>query len=130
MDIDTTIEGRERYKINVRYPRELRDDITKLKSVLVPISKKNREFFDRPAAVYEKTIHKTIDTMQRMEHVPLGLLGEIKAVMGAPMIKDEMGSLNGWGFVEMSDTDIGGYVMRAKEAVAQQLKLPEGYYVK
>ena len=117
MDIDTTIEGRERYKINVRYPRELRDDITKLKSVLVPIF--GVQGMGMPGV-----------DMQRTEHVPLGLLGEIKATMGAPMIKDEMGSLNGWVYVDTSDSDIGGYVTRAKEAVISQLKLPEGYYLK
>ncbi|MBI5345604.1 MAG: efflux RND transporter permease subunit [Chlamydiae bacterium] len=112
LDIDTTIEGRERYKINVRYPRELRDDIDKLKKILVPIM-----------------IKPQADPGQ-VEHVPLGQLGKIEAVMGAPMIKDEMGSLAGWVYVDIEGRDIGGYVKDAKMAVEQNLTLPTGYYLK
>lgn len=112
LDVDTTIEGRERYKINVRYPRELRDDIDKLKRILVPITMKSEA------------------VPGRVEHVPLGQLGKIEAVMGPPMIKDEMGSLTGWVYVDIEGRDIGGYVKDAKKAVAQSLKLPTGYYLK
>ena len=66
----------------------------------------------------------------RVEHVPLGQLGKIEAVMGPPMIKDEMGSLTGWVYVDIEGRDIGGYVKDAKKAVAQDLKLPTGYYLK
>lgn len=111
LDVDTTIEGRERYKINVRYPRELRDDIDKLKKILVPIMKPE-------------------GAPGRVEHVPLGQLGKIEAVMGPPMIKDEMGSLTGWVYVDIEGRDIGGYVKDAKKAVAENLKLPTGYYLK
>src|SRR3990167_1247058 len=112
LDVDTTIEGRERYKINVRYPRELRDDIDKLKKILVPIMMKSEA------------------APGRVEHVPLGQLGKIEAVMGPPMIKDEMGSITGWVYVDIEGRDIGGYVKDAKKAVAQDLKLPTGYYLK
>lgn len=113
IDVDTTtIEGRERYKINVRYPRELRDDIDKLRHVLVPIKMKSE------------------GAMGRVEHIPLGQLGKIEAVMGPPMIKDEMGSLTGWVYIDIEGRDVGGYVKEAKQAVAQNLKLPIGYYLK
>lgn len=108
----TTIEGRERYKINVRYPRELRSDIDKLKHVLVPIKMKSE------------------GAMGRVEHVPLGQLGLIEAVMGPPMIKDEMGSLSGWVYIDIEGRDVGGYVKDAKKIVEQNLKLPTGYYLK
>jgi len=112
IDVDTTtIEGRERYKINVRYPRELRNDIDKLKNVLVPIAKAE-------------------NAPGRVEHVPLGQLGTIKAVMGPPMIKDEMGSLSGWVYIDIEGRDVGGYVKDAKKAVSGNLKLPIGYYLK
>ncbi len=107
----TTIEGRERYKINVRYPRELRSDIDKLRHVLVPIKMKS-------------------EAMGRVQHVPLGQLGKIEAVMDSPMIFDEMGSLSGWVYIDIEGRDIGGYVKDAKKAVAQNLKLPTGYYLK
>jgi len=113
LDVNTTtIEGRERYKINVRYPRELRNDIDKLKQVLVPIMMKSE------------------GAMGRVEHIPLGQLGKIEAVMGPPMIKDEMGSLSGWVYIDIEGRDVGGYVKDAKNAVAQNLKLPTGYYLK
>ncbi len=66
----------------------------------------------------------------KVAHVPLALLGKIEAVMGPPMIKDEMASLNGWVYVDIEGRDIGGYVNEAKETVKKNLKLPQGYYLK
>lgn len=123
MDVDTTIEGRERYKINVRYPRELREDIDILKKILIPIPKQRVSFADPKQS-------KEDVNLGRVEHVPLELLGEIKATMGPSMIKDEMGSLTGWVYIDTIDEDIGGYVTRAKKAVARKLKLPKGYFLK
>ena len=101
MDIDRTIEGRERYTINVRYPRELRDDVESLRRVLVP----------------------TMDGAQ----IPLAELGRLETTMGPPMIKSEAGSLVGWVYVDVAGRDIGGYVRDAKAAVAASLELPPGY---
>jgi len=101
MNIDVTIEGRERYTINVRYARELRDDIDKLKRVLVP------------------TPHGA--------QIPLGQIAEIKFLTGPPAIKDEDGSLTGWVYVDIAGRDIGSYVKDAKKAVAANLKIPTGY---
>ena len=111
--LSTTIEGRERYKINIRYPRELRNDVEKLKRVLVPIS-----------------IDPRAMPPGRFEHVPLGQLGEIKVKMDAPMIKDEMGSLSGWIYVDPETKDIGGYVKKAKNIINAKLQLPKGYFLK
>ncbi|MBI2806790.1 MAG: efflux RND transporter permease subunit [Planctomycetes bacterium] len=99
--ITTTIEGRERYTINVRYARELRDDLTKLSRVLVPTS--------------------------TGAHVPLAELADIKLVSGPAMIRDENGMLSGYVFVDIADRDVGGYVEDAKKAVESQLTLPTGY---
>jgi Cu(I)/Ag(I) efflux system membrane protein CusA/SilA len=101
MDIDRTIEGRERYTINVRYPRELRDEPDQLGRVLV----------------------STMDGAQ----IPLAQLGRFEATMGPPMIKSEAGSLVGWIYVDVEGRDIGGYVNDAKAAVAEALALPPGY---
>lgn len=111
LDVSTTVEGRERYKINVRYPRELRNSIEQLKKVLVPI--KNSK-----------------NMGERVGHVPLELLGKIEATMGPAMIKNENGELSGWVFVDTTDEDIGGYVDRAKQAVTQQISMPSGYHLK
>ncbi|NGX53040.1 MAG: hypothetical protein KR126chlam5_01347, partial [Candidatus Anoxychlamydiales bacterium] len=113
LDISTTIEGRERYKINIRYPRELRNDVEKLKRVLVPININPKEM---PSG--------------RFNHVPLGQLGEIKVKMDASMIKDEMGSLSGWIYVDPETKDIGGYVKKAKNIINTKLHLPKGYFLK
>jgi Cu(I)/Ag(I) efflux system membrane protein CusA/SilA len=101
MNIDRTIEGRERYTINVRYPRELRDDVEHLRRVLVPAA--------------------------NGAQIPLTQLGRFEATMGPPMIKSEAGSLVGWIYVDIEGRDIGGYVRDAKAAVAESLDLPAGY---
>ena len=129
MDVDTTIEGRERYTINVRYPRELRGDIDTLKKTLVPIPKQRTLITDPKRPNNPKQSIGDIN-VGRVEHVPLELLGKIEATMGPSMIKDEMGSLTGWVYVDTTDSDIGGYVEQAKKAVAQKLKLPKGYFLK
>ncbi|MFY9345030.1 MAG: efflux RND transporter permease subunit [Planctomycetota bacterium] len=99
--ITTTIEGRERYTINVRYARELRDDLDELRRVLVP----------------------TTSGAQ----IPLQQLADIRMVHGPSMIRNENGLLAGYVFVDTAASDIGGYVDRAKEAVQRELELPSGY---
>jgi len=99
--ISSTVEGRERYPINLRYARELRDDPEKLGRVLVPV----------------------MDGAQ----VPLGQLADIQLTAGPSMIKNEEGQLVGYVTVDMAGRDIGGYVEEAKKAVAQKIKLPQGY---
>ncbi len=99
--VTTTIEGRERYTVSVRYPRELRDDVPSLRRVLVPT----------PSGT----------------NVPLGELAEIQLKSGPSMIRDEGGLLAGYVFVDVDSSDIGGYVNTAKEAVAKKLSLPSGY---
>jgi Cu(I)/Ag(I) efflux system membrane protein CusA/SilA len=102
MNVTTTVEGRERYPVNVRYSRELRDDIEKLKRVLVPT----------PTGA----------------QVPIVQLADIKLVTGPPSIKDEGGMLTGWVYVDLSPSrDIGSYVAEAKALVAKEVALPPGY---
>jgi len=121
LDIDTTIEGRERYSINVRYPRELRNDIEKLRRVLVPVTM---------SAMPQGEGMAGRSPQGGFIQIPLGQLGKIEATMGPPMIKNEMGSLTGWVYVDIEGRDIGGFVTDAKKAVEQELKLPAGYYLK
>lgn len=100
-NITTTIEGRERYPVNVRYSRELRDDIEKLKRVLV----------------------STMDDAQ----IPIAQLADISLKLGPSMIRDENGLLSGYVYVDMTGRDIGSYVKDAKRAVSEKIKLPTGY---
>jgi Cu(I)/Ag(I) efflux system membrane protein CusA/SilA len=102
-NVTTTIEKRERYPVNVRYPRELRDDPDKLARVLVPV--------------------------MTGAPVPLSQLADIRLREGPAMIRDEDGRLAGYVFVDVDTArrDIGGYIEDAKRAVATNLQLPAGY---
>lgn len=103
MMISQTVEGRERYSINLRYPRELRDDVDKLKRILV----------SAPTG----------------GNVPLGQLGQFVTRFGPPMILDEDGLLAGYIYIDVANRDIGGYVANAKNAVAKSVSIPEGYFI-
>jgi len=105
-NVTTTIEGRERYSVNIRYPRELRDDMGRLGRVLVAV----------PGA-----------PGMAAQQVPLAQLADITLVSGPAMIRNENGFLSGYVYVDLAGRDIGGYVAAAKQAVAAQLTLPQGY---
>ncbi len=100
-NISTTVEGRERYSINLRYPRDLRANMDQLGRVLV--------------------------TTMKGVQVPMSELADISLVNGPAMIRDENGMLAGYVYVDITGRDIGGYVEEAKRLVASQLKLPTGY---
>lgn len=102
-NISTTIEGRERYPINVRYLRELRDDPEKLRRVLV----------DTPTGA----------------QVPLAQLATLRFEDGPPAIRDENGMLAGYVFVDMTGRDVGSYVEDLKQVVREKVSLPTGYTV-
>ena len=101
MNVGYTVEGLERYPINVRYGRELRDNIPKLKRTLVPA----------PTGA----------------QIPISQVADIRVKKGAPMIKSENARRTAWVFVDLSTSDIGGYVQRAREVVNERVKIPEGY---
>jgi Cu(I)/Ag(I) efflux system membrane protein CusA/SilA len=124
MRIDRTIEGRERYSVSVRYPRELRDDPEALGRVLVPIGAQASA--DGAMAGMGGGV-QAASRAPPVAHVPLAQLGRIEVVRGPPMIKDENGYLVGWVYVDVLGRDLGGYVADAKRAVAAKLALPSGY---
>jgi Cu(I)/Ag(I) efflux system membrane protein CusA/SilA len=99
-NVTTTVEGRARFPVNVRYPRELRDDLERLGNVLVMT----------PSGA----------------QVPLRQLAEIKTVFGPSMIRNENGLLAGYVYVDTVETDIGGYVERAKAVVERKVALEPG----
>jgi Cu(I)/Ag(I) efflux system membrane protein CusA/SilA len=100
-NITRTIEGRERYPVNVRYERDFRESIPDLQRVLV----------------------KTSTGVQ----VPLGQLASITLTTGPAMIRDENAQLAGYVYIDTATSDIGGYVDRAREAIAASVALPTGY---
>jgi Cu(I)/Ag(I) efflux system membrane protein CusA/SilA len=100
MNVSWTVEGLERYPINVRYPRELRNDLESLKRTAVPTP---------------------------MGHtVTLGALADIRVVKGPPAIKSENARQTAWIFIDLSTSDVGGFVDRAKQVVGDAVRLPEG----
>ena len=103
MNITSTVEGLERYPVNLRYLPELRDDPDTLGRVLVPTP--------------------------RGEHIPLGQLARLELKKGPPAIKSENARLNAWIQVSIreDEIDLGSYVAQAKRAVAEQVELPPGY---
>ncbi len=101
--VTTTVEGRERYAVNLRYPRELRSD---------------------PLLIAREVLVSTMDGAQ----IPLGQLAKVEVAQGAPGIRTENALLSAYIYVDIRDRDIGSYVADAKKAVAAQVKFPSGYY--
>jgi Cu(I)/Ag(I) efflux system membrane protein CusA/SilA len=119
MNITRTIEGRERYPVNVRYPRELRDDIDKIKRILVPVRLDGAAGMGRRSAAGPAA----------MAQVPLAQLADIRLTTGPAMIRDEDAMLAGYVFIDVTGRDIGGFVEEAKQLIQEQLKLPAGYFL-
>ncbi len=103
MNITHTVEGLERYPVNLRYGRELRDNLPALRRVLVPT----------PTGA----------------QVPIGQLAAIHIRKGPPGIKSENARLNAWVYVDIKNIDVGTYVGRAQQAVLEHVQMPPGYTV-
>ena len=103
MNVTQTVEGLERYPVNLRYPRALRDNMEQLKRVLIPT----------PTGT----------------QIPLSLVAELSLKRGPPSIKSENARLNAWIYVDITTSDIGGYVEQARKVVAEQVKIPPGYTI-
>ncbi|MEX1246764.1 MAG: CusA/CzcA family heavy metal efflux RND transporter [Thermoanaerobaculia bacterium] len=100
-NISQTVEGRERYPINLRYPRDFRSTPNALERVLV----------STPTGA----------------QIPLGQLAKISPRMGPPVVRSEAAQITGWVFVDLAGRDIGGYVAEAMKAVEAKVKIPAGY---
>ena len=103
MNVTSTVEGLERYPVNLRYPPELRDNIPALKQTLVAT----------PSG----------------EQVPLAQLASIELAQGPPMVKSENARLTSWVFVDIAGIDVGTYVKNAQAVVAERVDLPAGYTI-
>jgi copper/silver efflux system protein len=101
--IGATVDGRERYPISVRYARDFRDDIEALKRVLVATPTGNQ--------------------------VPISLLADIRYRTGPPDIRNENGQLVSYVFVDITSSDINGYVQAASRRIGERVQFPPGYYI-
>ena len=103
MRVGMTVEGLERYPINMRYPRDVRDSLEKLRNL-------------------------TVVTLAGA-HIPLAEVADIRIDNGPGMIKTENARLNGWIYIDIEDRDLGSYVKDAQQTVADKIKLPAGYSI-
>ena len=103
MNVTETVEGLERYPVNVRYPRDLRSDIETLGRVLIPT----------PTGV----------------QIPIAMVAKLVYRRGPPVIKSEDARPNAWIYVDISSSDIGGFVSQAKLVLNEMVKIPAGYTV-
>jgi len=103
MNVTETVEGLERYPVNLRYPRELRDNPNSLKRVLIPT----------PTGT----------------QIPLALVADLNLRRGPPVIKSENSRPNAWIYVDLKTADIGGFVEQAKQTLEEQVDIPKGYTV-
>lgn len=103
MNVTETVEGLERYPVNLRYPRELRDNLAQLKRVLIPT----------PTGT----------------QIPLSQVANLRLHRGPPVIKSENSRPNAWVYVDIKTSDVGGYVAKAKEVVKQEVNIPPGYTI-
>jgi Cu(I)/Ag(I) efflux system membrane protein CusA/SilA len=103
MNVTHTVEGLERYPVNLRYGSELRDSPEKLRRILVPA----------PTGA----------------QVPITQLAEIRVVKGPPVIKTENARNNAWIYVDLRGIDVGTYVKNAQQIVQEKIKLPPGYSI-
>ncbi|MEX2498978.1 MAG: CusA/CzcA family heavy metal efflux RND transporter [Wenzhouxiangellaceae bacterium] len=103
MNVGQSVEGLERYPINLRYPRDLRASLTDLRQL-------------------------TVITPNGAE-IPLSAVADIAVESGPGVIRTENARLNGWIYVDVTDDDLGGYVERARRAVVDQVELPTGYSI-
>jgi Cu(I)/Ag(I) efflux system membrane protein CusA/SilA len=103
MNVTKTVEGLERYPVNVRYSRELRDNLTDLKRVLIPT----------PSGA----------------QIPLNYVAEISIKKGPPVIKSENARTTAWLYVDLRGIDVGTYVKNAKEVIEKEVDFPEGYSI-
>ncbi|MCP5215996.1 MAG: efflux RND transporter permease subunit [Pseudomonadales bacterium] len=101
MNITETVEGLERYPVNLRYPRALRDNLESLKRVLIPTPSGNQ--------------------------IPLTMVADIEYRRGPSVIKSEGARPNAWVYVDIASSDVGGFVRKAKQRVADEINLPVGY---
>ncbi|WP_366515505.1 CusA/CzcA family heavy metal efflux RND transporter [Nitrosomonas sp.] len=103
INITETVEGLERYPVNLRYPRELRDNLESLKRMLIPT----------PTGA----------------QIPLTLVADLELRRGPPSIKSEDARPNAWIYVDLKTTDIGGFVKKAQQLVTEQVNIPTGYTI-
>lgn len=133
--IATTVEGRERYPINVRYARDFREDLDALRRVLVPLPSAGAMASGVGGAPSSPASMPTPNELPERAgsgapaQIPISMLADISFKTGPPSIRNENGQLVGFVFVDVTTDDIAGYVRAASRRIGETVRFPAGYYV-
>jgi copper/silver efflux system protein len=145
-NISTTVEGRRRFPIRVRFAKDYRDNIEALKRLLVPVPRQGGEAMapstspvmsgggasagmGASAAPMPAPVSQSSSYQPKYAYIPLAQLADIRQVAGPPMINSENSLLRSIVFLNVRGRDMGGFVGDAKIALEKQLNLPPGYYI-
>lgn len=134
MNVSTTIEGRERYPVNIRYMRDFRNNIEQLKKVLIPVSMQKKESplgipsYSEPVLGTKKSLFPTSLNYfsDNIGQIPISQLADIKFVKGPNMLKSEEGLLAAYVYIDISNVDIGSYIKEAKKRI-KSINIPNNY---
>lgn len=145
-NISTTVEGRRRFPIRVRFSKDFRDNIDALRRILVPVPRMSGTTVNEPSARLmpsstnemngnatpsmpsQGNLQSKIEN-RKFSYIPLSQLADIRQVPGPPMISSENSLLRSIVYLNVRGRDMGGFVSDAKEALTKELTLPTGYYV-
>jgi Cu(I)/Ag(I) efflux system membrane protein CusA/SilA len=130
-DITTTVEGRDRFPVRVRYYRDYRDNIEKMKDILVTIGASGLKMGNMNSSMGSmKQVSNRNSAPESKIQLPLGELADIKITTGPPMIASENNMLRSIVFLNVRGRDMGGFVEEAKKVLDKEFvpKLPKGYY--
>lgn len=127
-NVSMTVEGRRRFPIRVRYLKDYRDDIEKMKNVLVTIGSSGKNDAEKGGEELLETSKSQMSSPKIQ--IPLGELADIKITSGPPMIASENNLLRSVVFLNVRDRDMGGFVEEAKDVLDKEFvsSLPKGYY--
>jgi Cu(I)/Ag(I) efflux system membrane protein CusA/SilA len=134
-NLTTTIEGRNRFPVRVRYSRELRDDLESIRRILVPAVSEGGMARAEPTAGMPATAGATLPVSlqprpaARMAQIPLAQVADIRFRPGPSMISSENGLLRERVFLNVRGRDVGSFVDEAKRVVESRVALPPGYFV-
>jgi Cu(I)/Ag(I) efflux system membrane protein CusA/SilA len=128
--IATTVEGRERYPISVRYARDFREDLDALKRVLVPVPM-STDAAAMPAqpGMSQNSSSPALRSSSSPAQIPISMLADISYKTGPPSIRNENGQLVGFVFVDITTDDLEGYVKAASQRIGESVQFPPGYYL-
>lgn len=136
LPITTTVEGRNRFTVNVRYAQDFRTSLDAIREVVIPLPSSGASASRSGMSGTGMSGDAPAGGVGSPAHIPLSAVADVQVASGPPMIRDEAGLLVGYLYVDIeADRDVGSYVDAAKSAVSEARKsgsvvIPSGYYIK